>query len=258
VKATTISKIASIIATLIAGYIAIRLSEIASVAGAQMGGLQEGGWNWQFLGPLAAGRSIGTVITVLVAIVFLAVTKSRALPPLVTLFCAPALIFLGSAAVYAVKLQPQKKERAETMSLISKAASDPQFRFLLVSKARKGSISRGERWAIAQAVDGGASFSDEDISFLIRYFSDDVAIVDPLLRYKGVTEEDKRVAYETHKLDSGHSRISELLVESGMAPLDILEDIAEHNTRYPHSHRYSERLIQKANDQLNMRKPNKP
>lgn len=144
------------------------------------------------------------------------------------------------------------------MSLIPKAFSDPELRRFLVSKAREGSIAPDERWAIAQAIYRGSSFSDEDISFLINYFSDDVSVVDPLLRYKGVTEEDKRAAYETHKLDSGHSRISELLVESGTAPLDILEDIAEHNSRYPRSHRYSDRLIQTAQDQLKIRKPNKP
>jgi len=256
-RATTISKTASIIGTVIAGYFAVRLSEVASVTGAQLGGLEEGGWNWQFLGPLAVGRVLGIAITFLVAIVSLVVSKSRLLPPIGTLFCAPALLFLGSAFVYAIQLHPQKKEHAETMGLISKARSNSQFRYALVTKARNGVISSGERWAIAQAIWGGASFSDEDISFLVKYFSDDVSVVDPLLRYDGATEEDKRVAYETHKLDSGHSRISELLMESGTAPLDILEDIAEHNSRYPHSHRSSEYLMQKARVQLNKEEPNK-
>jgi hypothetical protein len=257
-RATVISKTASILGTVIAGYFAVRLSEFASVAGAQLGGLEEGGWNWQFLGPLAAGRVLGIAITVLVAVVLLAVSKSRILPPVGTLFCAPALLFFGSAIVYAIQLHPQKKAHAETMGLISKACSDPQFRYALVTKARKGTISRGERWAIAQAVYGGESFPEKDISFLIKYFSDDVSVVDPLLRYKGVTEEDIREAYEAHKLDSGHSRISEVLVKTGMAPLDILEDIAEHNSRYPHSHRYPEHLIQKARDQFQKGLPSKP
>jgi hypothetical protein len=167
--------------------------------------------------------------------------------------CAPTLLFLGSALVYAIQLHPQKKEHAETMGLISQARSNSQFRNALVTKARNGAISSSERWAIAQAIWSGASFSDEDISFLIKYFSDDVSVVDPLLRYDSVTEDDKRVAYETHKLDSGHSRISELLVKSGTAPLDILEDIAEHNSRYAHSHRYSEYLMKEARDQLKKR-----
>jgi hypothetical protein len=76
-RAPTISKMVSITGTVIAGYFAVCLSEIAAVAGAQLGGLQEGGWNWQFLGPLAAGRVLGIAITVLVAVVLCCVTKVR-------------------------------------------------------------------------------------------------------------------------------------------------------------------------------------
>ena len=241
-----------IVGCLAFGAVAVYLSGFAAVYGAVAGGLEEGGWNWQFLGPLAAGWSIGLTITIVTAILLFWFTQSTILHWFGVLVAAPSLCFFGGMAVYFAKLRPQKQAISAKIEILERVRAEPFVVDQIIEHARNGSMSDAERGALWHIIWESDAVKSKDIPFLVNYFRDDVASLAALLKYQPIADQELRLIYDSHK--ARQNRIPEELVELKKTPLDILVEISQHNELSDKYGKYDEHLIKRANDAITDRK----
>jgi hypothetical protein len=203
------------------------LSGFAALAGACGGGLQEGGWNWQFLPPLFFGWVGGFLIS----LVCLAVTASSTLEyshRLAIILLAPLLISSGvSAAAYSIMLLPERRAAAGYQKILSSLKAKPDAVRTLIAEARVRPLSSPERHALWQTLWVPRAIPAEDVSFLLEYFEQDGSALGGIMVHQLITPEQLRYLYEHHKNSRGYSRVLDELTTHPLTPLDVLQSLSE-------------------------------
>ena len=93
---------AKLLAGVVCGSAAVYFAGLSSGAGAAVGGLKEGGWNWQFLMPVYLGWLFGLLLTIGVSIYVFSRSMAWYLQLSAILFVAPSAAFAISAAYHFV------------------------------------------------------------------------------------------------------------------------------------------------------------
>lgn len=97
-------RLATGIAFFVSGLLSIWASGIFSASGAALGGVEEGGWNWQFLPAIYYGWLFGFLTTIGIAVFVLRGSMPLHLKFLWITFIPSTAAFLLSAAIHWVLL----------------------------------------------------------------------------------------------------------------------------------------------------------
>ena len=156
------------------------LSGFAALAGARGGGLQESGWNWQFLPPLFYGWLGGFFVSLICLGVSASLTSSYGRRLAVT-FLAPFLIAaVVSRTAYYIMLAPERRAEHNYRQVLSDLKARPEALHALVAQARARPLSSPERDALWQMLWVPQAISTDEISFLLDCFEHDDSEVQPI------------------------------------------------------------------------------
>ncbi len=202
------------------------LSGFTALAGARATGLQEGGWNWQFMPPLFFGYLGGFVIS----LICLAATGSLTLSysrRLAVTFVVPLLITFGvSGIAYFIILSPEGRAAASHRQVFSDLHFKPDAVHDLIAQAGVRKLSNPERHALWQMLWVPQSIPAEDVSFLLDYFERDESALGAIMVRQSITPEQLRYLYQRHKRSSRHSRVLDELASHPLTPSDVLQSLA--------------------------------
>lgn len=214
---------ASIFACVVA---AAFISGITAVMGSRLGGLQDGGWNWQFMPPLFIGW-IGGLFVASICAITLAHPRVHHFQLSGTLFIAPVFTMIVSAGFYFIELTPERVSASDYHALEKKSKNDPTFISTLIDKSRRTSLTDNERQILWQALGQQNAIPENDIDYLLCYFEKDISGIAMLIKYQKVSPDQLRQVYATYKNDKsgGRWRICHDLLELSSTPPDIIRDI---------------------------------
>lgn len=174
-------------------------SGFAALIGAQVGGLQEGGWNFQFLPPLFYGWLGGFVLS-LIGLGITGASEATYARRFTFAFVGPILItFCISVAVYSVT------RPADLKSTLAKMKTHPETLRVLIAKAHVSPLSQTDRATLWHMVWVKNSIPVEEVSFLLDYFSQDGSALGGIMTCQTVTPEQLRSLYERHKINTQRS-----------------------------------------------------
>ena len=200
------------------------ISGFAAVIGAKTGGLEEGGWYWQFLPPLFYGWVVGLVVAVLFFVVIFRKDYSLALfSALVGPFVS---VFIGSFIFYSVLLAPQKRAKEQYVILLNEVKVHPDALRKILCDARSRPLSESERAVIWQMVWVNHAIPDEDIQFILDYFERDGSALGGIMEHQNITIDQLRYLYKKHKKPTEYSRVLDELSKHPLSPPDVLEALA--------------------------------
>lgn len=236
-----------VFAGIICGAAAIWFAGLSAGAGAGVGGLEEGGWNWQFLPAIFLGWVFGFLLTL--GLSFYVFTRSISWPLQfgLLLLAAPIVTFSLSTGYYFFALMPERILDGRNSEFLSAARSDPAIVDRLVGRARIESLIPIEKIAIGQSLGQKNRFSHDDTIFLLDYFQKDISAVAAIMNRQPVTEEDLRRIFSRYdNTEAAFTRIYDELIEHPITPIDILKSITN-NPRCP------EYMTRKATEALQKR-----
>jgi len=220
------------------------LSFICSVEAAKFaGGLRIDAWGFGAAYTMVFGGAAGLVVAIVVGIVlgcrkcttFRAAFLSLLLiPPGVVSVLFASLTYFGATL-------PNKRSQAEYRAISDAVRNDPRALAGLITDARSGKLDKAGGNVLKNEILRSNQVKSEDMAFLVEHFMDDSYFVNSILfdRTK-ISEALFRCIYEHYKHKSTQtSQIISQIARSEQTPDDILEDIAEHNSRYPNISDYA-------------------
>lgn len=208
-----------IVGTSVSGY--------TSLLGAVAGGLEKGGWNWQFIPPLIYGWGVGFVLSLLSFLIGLRWGYIRgfiagiAVPIIGTFVLAFATLF--------VMLAPERHSRHQFHTLLKDAGAHPEVLHRLIQEARHRPLTGAEKGVLWHMVWTHRAIPDKDIPFLIDFFADDGSALGGIMTQQNVTVEQLRYLYEKHKnQNSASNRVLPELSTHPLTPPDILQALTNY------------------------------
>ncbi len=239
----------------LASIAGIVLSFFSSVKAANFAaGERTGLW---ILGPeftMIFGGIAGIVVLVLVGIV-LACRKQTTFRTVffALLFIPPIIVSSLSAAwTYFAEILPSERYQAEHRAMSDAMHQDPHTLETLIAKARAGRLSKAGRSVLLEEAQRSTRIKQEDMLFIVHYCIDDDSFVNAIMFDRSkVSEALFRNIYEHYKhMSTQVFQIIPRIALSEETPDDILEDIAEHNSRYPKKGSYCKSEMESAKETL--------
>ena len=248
----TFLKSVLIFLAILAGIVLSFFSSVEAVKFA--GGLRTDTWGMGSAYTMIFGAAAGLVVVLLAGIILACRKQTTFRAAFFTLLFIPPMTVscLFAAPTYFGGTLPKNRYQAERQAISDAVREDPRALEALIAQARAGRLIDPGRSVLQDEARSSTRVKQEDMPFLVHYFMNDFHFVNVIMfDTTKVNESLFRNIYEHYKHKNTQDfPIIPRIALSEETPDDILEDIAEHNSRYPNTASYTKYETVRAKETL--------